>query len=175
MHYNSRQQQSQTLFQDCLDAQNKRATLRVRTRNNRKTLLNYFNCLKQIASFWIRPSRPIRKQSLWSSICRIIVRTQRRDFDWVTEGWENVSGWKCLFLSREHGLFLSVNVDSDRWLVSKMTCTTCGRNRGKCRFGKLNATHFIDQVYRYALSFKLSPTTELMWRTSAYSQKNQHH
>ena len=77
---------------------------------------------------------------------------------------------KCLYLSRMQGLFLSVNVDHRRWLVSKMTCSTCGRNLGKCRFGRPNATDLLIKCAGDALSVKQSPMTELWWRSSAYSQ-----
>ena len=49
LHHIRRQQQSHTLFQDCPEAQNKRATLRVRTRKKRKTLLICCDSLKKIA------------------------------------------------------------------------------------------------------------------------------
>ena len=109
----SRQQQSQTLFQDCPEAQNKRATLRVRTRKKRKTLSNFCDFLQQIASkdldtaltvktpekmgFYSGPRRPIGTQSLWSSICRIIMRTKRHFFWWKKVGGMFVDGNLCFF------------------------------------------------------------------------------
>ena len=75
-----------------------------------------------------------------------------------------------MYLSRKQWLFLSVNVDHRRWLASKMTCLTCGRNLGKCRFGRSNATYLLIKCIGDALSVKLSPMTEILWKTTACSQ-----
>ena len=98
--------------------------------------------------FYSGPRRSIETQSLWSSICRITMRTKRLIFLWKKVGDMFVDGNVCFFLS--------VNVDDDRWRVSKMTCSTCGRNQGKCRFGTSKATHVLTKCTGDALSVKLS-------------------
>ena len=98
--------------------------------------------------FYSGPRRSIGTQSLWSSICRITMRTKRLIFLWKKVGDMFVDGNVCFCLS--------VNVDDNRWLVSKMTCTTCGRNEGTCRFGTSEATHVLTKCTGDALCVKLS-------------------
>ena len=43
-------------------------------------------------------------------------------------GWEKVSNWECLFVHREKGLFLSVNVDDlKNWLERNKSLIRCGK------------------------------------------------
>ena len=42
-------------------------------------------------------------------------------------GWEKVSNWECLFVHREKGLFLSVDVDDIKLAGKKQDIFRCGK------------------------------------------------
>ena len=118
------------------------------------------NSISECPDIWIRPPQH-RWPKSWSSVEDPVVPLERslyghplagllweRQFEKILlkHGWEKIPNWKCLFVHREKGLFLSVYVDDIKVAGKKQNIDPMWKVLNK-EVDLGEPTSFLDQVY----------------------------